>query len=72
MWFRVALALFAADSGVLFEAVFDCAQRIDRIDTGDAVANQRTRETIDDVTRRDAVHAFAHRLFFQLAHVFDL
>ena len=48
---QITLALFAADAGVLFETVFDCSQRVDRIDAGDAVTHQRARKPIDDVAR---------------------
>src|SRR6185503_7306227 len=69
---QILFTLLGAYARVLFETVFDRTQRIDRIDTRDTVANECARQTIDDVAWRDTVHAFAHRLFFQLAHVFRL
>ena len=34
--------------------------------------DQRAGEAVDDVARRDAVHAFTHSLFLQLTHIFLL
>src|SRR6185503_17760030 len=69
---QIPFTLFTADARVLLESVFDRPQRIDRVDARDAVTNKRARESIDDVARRNPVHAFANSLFFQLAHIFRL
>ena len=46
---------------MLIQPVAQRAQGVNRVDAGDAVSHQRAREPIDDVARRDAVHAFAYR-----------
>src|SRR6185369_6692002 len=67
---QIPLTLLAADARMLLETILDRPQRIDGINAGHTVAYERARQAIDDVARRDAVHTFADRLLFQLAHVF--
>ena len=69
---QIALALFRTNPGVLFESVFDSPKCVDRIDAGDAVTNQRTGQSVDNVARRNSVHAFTDRLFFSSRTSFDL
>ena len=38
---QVAVALVRANACVLLEAVFDCAERVNRIDAGDTIAHER-------------------------------
>src|SRR5215475_2068078 len=66
---QVAFSFVRRDAGVLVKPVPDRAKGVDRVDAGDVVAHQGVRQPVDDVARRDAVHAFADGLFLQLANV---
>src|SRR6266480_2001852 len=66
---QVALALLASDAGVLVKSIAQGAQCINGIDAGDILLDERVREAIDDIARRDTVHTFAYRFFLQFLDV---
>src|SRR5205807_2233850 len=60
---QVVLALFTCDAGMLIESIAQRTQRINGIDAGGILLDQRIGEAIDNIARRDTIHALAYRFF---------